>query len=239
MNRPQLREVVLFRDLSGEALTELRKLLRPIVYQAGELIFQEGGPSAGLYIILNGLVQYGKLSGRRNRRRILKILGPGDTFGEEALFSSEVCACPGFARALTDASLACVEKGAFLNFMERHPMVAQRLCEWLTRQIKVFECKLVELAYESLEQNLLRLLFVLTERFGVRGKDGIHLKLELSRQDLAELLGAHLDTVIHTLSKLRERGLIAFREQKLIIKDLARLRELAEPQTTCLEEKLF
>jgi len=123
--------------------------------------------------------------------------------------------------------------------MERHPVVARRLCEWLTRQIKVFECKLVELAYEPLEQNLLRLLFVLTERFGVREKGGIRIELELSRQDLAELLGAHLDTVIHVLSKLRERGLIAFREHKLIIKDLARLHKLAEPQTTCLEEKLF
>ncbi len=233
------RRCILFEGLSEQALAELQQRMRRITYGPGDLIFQEGGPSAGFYIVIDGLVQYGKHSGRRGRRRILKILGPGDCFGEEMLFQPEVCACPGYARALTQAEIAFIERRAFVEFLNRYPTVFQRLCEHLTRQLRIFECKLVELAYEPVEQNLLRLLVILMERFGVREREGIALEIPLTRQELAELLGVHLDTVIHELSKLREQGVIALSDHKIVITDPERLREFAQPQTTCLDEKLF
>ncbi len=233
------RRCVLFENLSERALGELHTQIRRITYGPGDLIFQEGGPSAGFYIVITGLVQYGKRSGRRGRRRILKLLGPGDCFGEEMLFQSEVCACPGYARALTGTEVAFIERGAFMDFLKRHPVVLHRLCEHLTRQLRVFECKLVELAYEPVEQNLIRLLLILMDRFGKPTKEGIALETALSRQELAELLGVHLDTVIHELSKLRERGVIALSDHTIVITAPERLKELAEPRTTCLDEKLF
>lgn len=235
----ELQKCVFFGELDKRALAELHKGVRTITYGPGDLIFQEGGPSAGFYIILSGLVQYGKHAGRRGRRRILKLLGPGDVLGEEMLFQSEVCACPGYARALTETVLAFIERSTFVDFFKRYPVVLHRLCEYLSRQLRVFECKLVELAYEPVEQNLVRLLVILMERFGVCTKEGISLEMPLSRQELAELLGIHLDTVIHELSKLREQGLIALSDHKIVITAPKRLQELAEPKTTCLDEKLF
>jgi CRP-like cAMP-binding protein len=237
--RTALQRCPFLQDLSEEALGELPQKVRTIRYRPDDLIFQEGGPSAGFYVVISGLVQYGKHSGRRGRRRILKLLGPGDCFGEEMLFQPEVCACPGYARALTETEVAFIERRAFVDFLQLYPLVAQRLCEHLARQLRIFECKLVELAYEPVEQNLLRLLVILMDRFGVREREGIALKMPLSRQELAELLGVHLDTVIHELSKLREQGVIALSDHKIVIKDPERLRELAQPQTTCLDEKLF
>jgi CRP-like cAMP-binding protein len=239
MAAERTRRCMLFENLSEQALGELQKHMRRIRYEPGDLIFQEGGPSAGFYIVINGLVQYGKRSGRRGRRRILKLLGPGDCFGEEMLFQPEVCACPGYARALTEAEVAFIERGVFLDFLKLYPSVAHKLCEYLTRQLRVFECKLVELAYEPVEQNLVRLLFILMDRFGKRTREGISLEIPLTRQELAELLGVHLDTVIHELSKLREQGVIALSDHKIVITDPERLREFAQPQTTCLDEKLF
>ncbi len=235
----QIHRCMLFEHLSERALGELRKHMRKITYGKGDLIFQEGGPSAGFYIVISGLVQYGKRSGQRGRRRILKLLGPGDCFGEEMLFQPEVCPCPGYARALTETEVMFIERSAFMDLLKRYPSVAHRLCEYLTKQLRVFECKLVELAYEPVEQNLIRLLLILTDRFGKRTKEGISLEMPLSRQELAELVGVHLDTVIHELSKLREQGLIALSDHKIVITEPERLRERAEPQTTCLSEKLF
>lgn len=235
----RVRRCTLFENLSERALEELQKHMRRITYGAGDLIFQEGGPSGGFYIVIDGLVQYGKHSGRRKRRRILKILGPGDCFGEEMLFQPEICVCPGYARALTQSVVGFIERRVFLEFLSAHPQIWQRVCEHLTRQLRVFECKLVELAYEPVEQNLVRLLVILMDRFGVREGTGIALEMPLTRQELAELLGVHLDTVIHELSKLRDQGVIALSDHKIVIKDPERLRELAEPQTTCLDEKLF
>ncbi len=238
-DRTALQKCLFLQGVSEETAAELQRHARTISYGAGDLIFQEGGPSGGFYIVITGLVQYGKRSGRRGRRRILKLLGPGDCFGEEMLFQSEVCACPGYARALTGTEVAFIERGAFMDFLKRHPVVLHRLCEHLTRQLRVFECKLVELAYEPVEQNLLRLLLILMERFGKPTKEGIALETALSRQELAELLGVHLDTVIHELSKLRERGVIALSDHTIVITAPEKLKELAEPRTTCLDEKLF
>jgi CRP-like cAMP-binding protein len=239
VNISQLKSFELLKDLDEARLLELSQSLRPVLYHSGDLIFQEGGPAASLYLILQGQVVYGKYSGRRKRRRLLKILGPGDTFGEEALFAPEVCPCPGFARALSDAEVLFWERASFWKTVESHPFLLKYFIAWLTRQVKVFECKLVELAYESLEQNLLRLLFVLMQRFGVATEKGVRLEIDLSRQDLADLLGAHLDTVIHELSRLRDRGLLVYERHKIVIKDPQTLEEQAQPATTCLSEKLF
>lgn len=235
----QLKRFELLKDLDEATLLELSQALRPVLYHSGDLIFQEGGPAASLYLVVQGYVVYGKYSGRRKRRRLLKILGPGDTFGEEALFAPEICPCPGFARALSDAQVLFWERTRFWKTVESHPLMLKYLIEWVTRQVKIFECKLVELAYESLEQNLLRLLFVLMQRFGVATEKGVRLEIDLSRQDLADLLGAHLDTVIHELSRLRDRGLIIYEGHKIVVRDPKQLEEQAQPETTCLSEKLF
>ncbi len=235
----QLKSFEFLKDLSEASLVELSQSLRAVLYHGGDLIFQEGGPTAGLYLILQGQIVYGKYSGRRKRRRLLKVLGPGDAFGEEMLFATEVCPCAGFARALSDAEVLFWERASFWKTVDSNPIVLKHLTAWLARQIKVFECKLVELAYESLEQNLLRVLFVLMERFGIATEKGVRLELELTRQDFADLLGAHLDTVIHELSRLREQGLLTFEGHRLIIKDPKQLEERAQPYTTCTDEKLF
>lgn len=235
----QLQSFELFAELPAETLEELRQGLRTVFYHPGDLIFQEGGPAAGLYLVMEGRVVYGKYSGRRNRRRLLKVLGPQGTFGEEMLFAPEVCPCPGFARAVNDVTLFFLERTLFWKIADQQPLVLKRLCEWLTRQLKIFECKLVELAYEPLEQNLLRLLYIFMQRFGTPSDAGVRIDLELTRQDLADLLGVHLDTVIHELSRFRDQGLLSFEGHKIVIKDPEKLRERAEPHTTCLDEKLF
>jgi len=240
MVQPSLRDFSLFQGLNENAQADLAKSLRQVSYRAGDLIFQEGGPSVGIYLILSGFVQFGKLSTSRHRRRILKLIGPGEVFGEEGLFNSEFCSCPGYARALTETSLVFVERSAFLGFADRHPQVMRNLSHWLIRQMKVFECKLVELAYEPFEQNLWRLLIILMERFGIQEAEGIRIAIPLGRQELADLLGAHQDTIIHELSRLRDQELLSITvDHQILIKEPDKLRKLAEPHTTCIHEKLF
>lgn len=231
-------EIELFQGLESAVLDELRELARPIAYRPGSIICREGGPTCGLYALASGAVAYGKSSGRGDHRRILKLLEPGNLFGEETLFQVATCDCPGFARALTDVSVFFFERTAFLELADRHPVLLRRLCEWVTRQLKVSQCKLVESAYESAEQNLLRLLLLLVERFGVPEEGAVRVDLPLSRGDLSELLGVHPDTIIHTLGALREEGLIRVQRDQLLVSDEARLRALAGPLTTCLNEHL-
>jgi len=234
-----IKEQSPFSQLEEAVLEDVRKAGRSISYRSKDLIFQDGGPVKGLFVLVDGCVEYGKLSGRKHRQRLLKILGPGDLVGEEALFAQTNCGCVSFARALTDVSLFFIDRPALLALMDRHAALAKMLCAWMARELRVFECKLVEIAYESMEQNLMRLLFVLMSRFSRRTPSGRVLEPALTRQDLADMMGVHIDTVIHELSKLRDEGLLAFEDRRIVILDEKRLSQLAQPGTTCLDENLF
>lgn len=234
-----LRQVQFFRDLDQSQLDELERSMHPMSYEARQLILHEGGPVKGLYIVLDGFVVYGKHTARGNKQRLLKILSPGDVFGEENILGTVSCACQGFARALSETSLLLINKTDLLNFMQQHPVLYQALSELLTRELQVLECKLVEISYESIEQNLLRVLYILIHSFGERVPEGIMLQPELSRQDLSELVGAHVDSVAHVLAKWRDRNLLTFADHRIVVVDEEQLRELANPETTCTGQNIY
>ena len=85
--------------------------------------------------------------------------------------------------------------------------------------------------------NLGRLLLILARRFGVRQEDGV--EIEFNRNDLAELAGTHIDTVIRALARLKAKGLITTHYHKIKVLDEAGLETEASPITTCLRENLF
>jgi CRP-like cAMP-binding protein len=227
----------LFSDLRDEEFTELQGLMVPISYEAGDLICQEGMPGNGICVICKGLVKCGKYSADRSRKRILKIAGARDILGLEILFGPDPCLLTGFAKALEDTKVAFIEKGRFLEFLKRHPAILFHLCGQLIREISVYQCRLVELAYGTTSVNLARLLLILARRFGVRREEGV--EIEFSRSDLAELAGMRIDTLVRALGQLREGGLIATRYRTIRILDETGLEAVASPVTTCLEENLF
>ncbi|MFQ6089816.1 MAG: Crp/Fnr family transcriptional regulator [Candidatus Bipolaricaulia bacterium] len=153
------------------------------------------------------------------------------------LFCQDPCVLSGFAKALEDTQVVFIEKGRFLEFLERHPAVFRRLCEWLSREILIYQCKMAELAYEPMRVNLARLLIMLARSYGVPGEDG--LEIEFSRNDLAELAGTHIDTIVRTLAQFKEKGLIATHYHKIKILDEEGLEAIASPLPTCLRENLF
>ncbi len=105
------------------------------------------------------------------------------------------------------------------------------------REVLVYQCKMTELAYESIRVNLARLLLILARNYGIRTANGV--EIEFSRNDLAEMAGIHSDTVIRTLAQLKEKDLITTRYHKIKILDERGLEAEASPLTTCLRENLF
>jgi len=227
----------IFSQLSEEEFAELQALMVPVEYERGELIYQEGMPGSGIYIICKGLVKYGKYSADRTRRRLLKILGARDLLGLETLFCPDPCPFSGFAKTLMDTKVVFIEKQQFLKFLKGHPQVLFALAERLSRELAAYECKLAELAYSPIRPSLARLLLILARRFGIRREDGV--EIEFSRGDLAELAGTHLDTVVRTLAGFREKGLISTHYHKIKILDEAGLEAVASPLPACLAEELF
>jgi len=226
----------LFADLDAKTLAEVRTMSKTVEYEKGEIIFQEGEPAFGFYIICQGQAKLAKRS-PDGKVQILKLLGPGEILGEKTMFDRETYGA--YAKTLSKAKLHFIEREPFMRFLEKHPSVALKLIEKLSRELKGFEDKLVETAYKGSTERLARLLLLMSKEYGVQEPQGLYIGVELSRAELAELAGISTETAIRTLSRFKERGFIALEGSKIYILDKESLGNLAQPFAVTLRENLL
>jgi len=226
----------LFEGQQDQALDRLMEMSREFNYGSGDIIFQEGQPAFGVYIISSGKVKLSKY-GSTGKKQILKLLSAGEILGEKTMFDNEIYTA--HAKTLEATTLYFIERNAFIDYLKEHPEVSLRLIEKLCREIKGFQGKLVEIAYEDSNERLARLILLLAKEYGEDTDQGLDVGIELSRADIAELAGMTTETAIRTLSKFKDRGMIALDGSKIYIIDKEQLNKLAEPFLVGLKENLL
>lgn len=226
----------IFFGLPQEAIEKVRRMSRKLRYAKGEVIFQEGEPAFGLYIICTGKVKLAKHS-IGGKKQILKLLGPGEILGEKTLFDREVYTA--YAETLEETTLHFIERAPFMEFLREYPDVALKLIEKLARELKAFQDKLMEASYESSLKRLSRLLLIISKQYGFQTEKGWDMGVELTRQELAELAGIATETAIRLLSRLKGRGFIALEGHRIYILDWEGLGKLAKPSLITSKENLL
>ena len=221
----ELKDFKVFADLKPEDIDKLGQLVRRIDYGADELIFMEGAPAFGFYLVFAGAVKVVKRSAK-GKSQILKIVGPGGLLGETTLFDKGVHNA--YAKTLVPSTVGFIERGDFFYFLEHHPKVIFRFFERLSLEIKAFQNKLAERSYASSKERLARLILAL-------GRSGI----ELSRSELAEMAGVSSKTAIRTLGELESRGIISLDSRKINVLKEDYLRRLMEPFAVSVDEAVI
>ncbi|MFP4588460.1 MAG: Crp/Fnr family transcriptional regulator [Candidatus Acetothermia bacterium] len=221
----ELRDFKIFSELNERDLENLRESVKAIDYGKGEIIFQEGAPSFGFYLIFEGLVKLVKRT-LRGKKQILKLAGPGEFLGEATLFDKGTHVA--YSKTLTDCEVGFVERGDFFYFLEKHPQTIFRIFEKMSEELKAFQSKLAERSYNSSKERLARFILSL-------GQKGI----ELSRAELAELAGVSSKTAIRTLGELEDRGFINIKDRKIEILSEENIANLAEPFPVSLDDNLI
>ncbi|HKS37239.1 MAG TPA: ATP-binding protein [Verrucomicrobiae bacterium] len=130
-----LRSARLFKEIPGVELQSLERAARLIVFKTGEIIFQEGDPGDGLYVIAQGKVQITAFFGE-NQRRALTHVGAGDFFGEMALLDGEPRSAGAFAEEETQTYF--IPRDALLASLERSPKLAVRMLRDFSRRLREF-----------------------------------------------------------------------------------------------------
>ncbi|HEU67911.1 MAG TPA: Crp/Fnr family transcriptional regulator [Candidatus Acetothermia bacterium] len=223
----------IFADLAEPERQKLVALMRRMELAAGAMIFQEGMPALGLYILCRGKVKIAK-RGRAGHSQILKLLGPGEILGEKTLFDQETYTC--HAKALEPSLLAFIPRDGFLPFLRGHPDVALRLIAKLAHEGKVFGDRLVEIRSRSARERVARALVELGLAFGEETAAGWDIGVELPRAELAEMAGVSTETAIRILSDFKERGLITLPGRRIVIAKADELKAVAHPFRTFLRE---
>jgi len=194
-----------------------------IHYARGETIFQQGSRVSGCYILCHGKV---KLVQRtlKGKQQLFKILTPGDMLGEIDLLSGQREHL-GYAKTLAETHVGFIEKDNLLQWLRAYPSLSSQLFLRLTREIDAIQERLLETSYGSVRDRLIRLILTLEKRQS-RDEENGRLVVDLSREELAEMVGVARETVSRHLSQLKRQGLISYEKGKVIIRDEEGLRKL-------------
>lgn len=220
-----IREHALFTGLTEKQLEAFQDVVVISAYKKKEVIFLEGDDCTGLYIIRTGRVKLVR-SSAQGKEQIIKILNPGDLIGFEVLYDSSTYA--NTAVAMEECELCYMGKDDFFDILEKEPYIAKKLIISMGRELKEAYERIGHLGLLNAREKLAHLLYTLGADYGVRENGGIRLNLQLSRLEIAELLGITQETSIRLLKSFKEEGLIEIRRKEILIKEPEKLMEAAQ-----------
>jgi CRP/FNR family cyclic AMP-dependent transcriptional regulator len=219
-----LAKAPIFTDLTEAELDFLARRAVSRRYCSGELIFSEGEPCPGLYVIESGFVKIFK-SSVSGREQVLAIDGPGHSIAELPVFDGG--AYPASAQAVQDVTLLFVSKQDFQSLCVEHPKVALKVLRVVGRRLRGLVSIIEELSFTTVRSRLASLLLRLA-RSGKKAAAGIEIMLPASNQELAAQIGTVRELVSRNLSRLQSAGIISIDGRTVTITNLKALEQEIE-----------
>jgi len=196
-------------------------------YAPRQTIFYQGNPPMGLYCVESGRVLLRKTD-QEGRSVIVRLIGPGQTLGYRAFFSGQPYSAS--AEAATECTICWVDKHVVQDIIERNPMLLASFLQHVAKDLKEAEEHQLQSVTLPVRARLAHFLLALKDQDGEVDDEGrIILQLDLSRQDIAAVLGTTPETVARTVRSLTDEGVARFKRRQVIIDDLDLLLDEVEP----------
>jgi len=220
-----LREVDLFAGLSPAELKEISRTLPMQTCQVGGLVSSPDDDDERLYVIKRGRVRLYRLT-PDGKQLTLEILDKGRIVGRMAWLGQQLT--DAYAEAIEEALICSFTPRELQRLIDRFPSVGVNIIRYLSGRLAASEREREVMAFRSVEQRLAARLVELSERFGQPTEDGVAIDVRLTQQELADMIGTSRETLATTVASLRERRVLDMHNQRVVILDLPRVRELAE-----------
>lgn len=188
-----------FRGVASEQLQALAAATRCYALTAGEVLFLEGEPSAGLWIIHAGRVKIFKVSAEGNEH-ILHLVGPGDSCNDIAALDGGPN--PANAAALSEVIACCLPHDVLRAAIMADPRLAMTVIQVLTGRTRELVQQVEDLALHSVTTRLARFLLKQLENPALSGPS-------ITRTAIAAHLATTPETLSRALSALERAGIIA------------------------------
>lgn len=214
-----LQKISAFSALPDEYADELESITGLRNYAQGKYIFQENDPGLGFYGILSGRIKIFK-SSPAGKEHILHIFGPGQIFAEVAVFAG--LNYPAHALALEPSTLLFFPRDRFRSLLADNPDISLALLGLMSVRLKDMVGKIEELSLKEVPSRLAAHLLLL--RAGIQSEE---LELDMSKNQLASLLGTIPETLSRVMRRLKQEMIIDTVKNKVIILDLQALEDLA------------
>jgi CRP-like cAMP-binding protein/FixJ family two-component response regulator len=182
-----------------DALKKLSEERDVRIYKKKDDIYKEGGYPKGIYFVSKGKVKIYHAS-ESGKELITELHKEGDFFGYLSLLQEEKYASS--ATALEDSEIYMIPKEDFFSLLYKNAEVSRRFIELLSNNLRENEKQLVKLAYHSVRKRVAEALVKLSDKY--KKDHEPKFSMNISREDLANMVGTATETVIRTLSDFKE-----------------------------------
>ena len=193
--------IPLFHNLPEPSLKMLQGILKENEFIKGENIFSEGSESTGFYIIMRGRVKVYKLS-PEGKEQILHIVGPKELLGAVSAFAGNPY--PAHADAMEKTKALFFAQKDFLALVRKEPSVVMNMMANLAMRLQHFTRMIEDLSLKEVPGRLAAYFLYLCER---KGCSDI-VEMDISKGQLASLLGTRPETLSRILRRLSEQGVL-------------------------------
>lgn len=215
-----LRRVNFLQGISDVALQKLVESSVRRSYGAGEILFVEGDPVLGFYLVESGSVKISRVS-QDGREHILLLLGQGDSFNEVAALDGGPN--PATATAHSDAVVHCILRDDLRQTVTQYPELAWAMIESISQRTRHLVGMVQDLSMRSVKGRLAHLLLDQAE-----ANEADAVPRMLTQEEMASRLGTVREMVGRALRSLALEGVIEFDRHRIVILDVERLRKEAE-----------
>jgi CRP/FNR family transcriptional regulator, cyclic AMP receptor protein len=219
-----LRGVSLFSELSPTELERISRVAVPRRYPAGSVILREGDPGDTCYVLRSGRVRVVRQHAD-GRAITLTNLGPGEIFGELAMFGGDVRSAT--IEALDDVQALAILAGDLKRLLNEHPEIAVKLLGALAERLRETNARISRQSFQKVSSRVAGVLAELAET-GSRplprdaatdGPPSEDVVVRSTQADLAQLAGTSREAASRFLATLQRAGIVTCRRGRVIVHD--------------------
>lgn len=213
-----LKRSFLFSYCNPQSISKISRITHLKSYQKNDVVFQEGDPALGFYLVASGRVKVYKLSFSGDEH-ILHVVSEGGSFAEAVVFSP-MDRYPAFAEALSEARLLFIPKREFLDLMRNDFTLTLSVFSSMSEKLRSFNTLVEELSLKSADSRLAKYLLDLAMK-----KKSDMFSLDIKKVELSKRLGIAPETLSRLLRRFKSRRILAMsgHEIRLLNKESLRL----------------
>lgn len=174
-----------------------------------------------MFCIKDGVCKLSKLSAN-GKDQIIKLVKAGELLGQRSMISEESANLS--AVALEDMEVCFVPKNEILHFFNHNNDFSMNVMRNICGDLKDADNHMVDMAQKNVKQRLAETLLYLEENFGKNNDESI--RIQLSREELAGMIGTATESCIRLLSEFNKKGMISLSGKKIFLKDKEALKKI-------------
>src|SRR5262245_53873589 len=215
-----LGRVPVFEELADEDLRRVAEVSVPRRFGSGEVVFREGDDSDTCYVVHAGHAR--AIREHPDGRQItLATFGPGDIFGELAMFDDERRSAT--VEATDELEVLAILGSDMRRLMSLHPEISVKLVIALGRRLRAANERLARQSFQTVQSRVAAVVAQLVEQARAEGAAERDVLVTITQADLAQLAGSSRESASRFLATLERAGVISQGRGRLTVHDPAAL----------------